>query len=453
MNWQGPPPPIDRRAHGPGILHLGIGAFHRAHQAVYTHEALARYGGDWLIRGASTRSDEVRTRLAAQDFLYTNWTRSTDRNEAQVIASLHSVLSTAHHGADAIIGAIADPATRIVSLTITEKGYCANQAGALDETHPDILADLTQPAPRSAIGYLVRGLSARKAGGGAPLTVLSCDNMADNGALTRAVTRDLAAALAPAALAWIDDNVTFPSTMVDRIVPAVTEADLAAFAAAFGYRDEALVIGEAWSQWVIEDDFAADRPAWESAGAQLVDDVTPYEVAKLRLLNASHSACAYLGLLAGHEYVHEAIADPAIHAFILELMAREVTPTLAPLPDTDLAAYRAAIIERFSNAAVPYRTAQVATDGSQKLPQRLLPVVAQRLAEGQPVDLCAEVIGAWCACIEHVQTLNDPMLERLRAAVSSGGAMGLLAVEPVFGELGQHAGFAAAVAAAYARHR
>jgi fructuronate reductase len=453
VSWQGPPPPFDRGAHAPGIVHLGIGAFHRAHQAVYTHEALARHGGDWLIRGVSTRSDAVRTRLAAQDFLYTNWTRSTHRDEAQVIASLHSVLSTSQHGAAAIIRAIADPATRIVSLTITEKGYCANHAGTLDTEHPDVVADLNQPEPRTAIGYLVRGLAARKAGCGAPLTVLSCDNLAGNGALTGSVTRGLAAELAPDALPWIEDNVTFPATMVDRIVPAVTDADLAMFAARFGYRDAAPVIGEAWTQWVIEDDFAAGRPAWETAGAQLVEDVTPYEIAKLRLLNASHSACAYLGLLAGHTYVHEAIADPQIHAFVVALMAREVAPTLAALPDTDLASYRAAIIERFGNAEVPYRTAQVATDGSQKLPQRLLPVVAQRLAEGQPVALCAEVIGAWCACIERIGSLSDPMLERLRSAVAGGGAEGLLGVAPVFGELGQHAGFAAAVAKAYARHR
>lgn len=453
MTWQGPPPPIDRGAHGAGILHLGIGAFHRAHQAVYTQAALAQHGGDWLIRGASIRSDGVRAQLAGQNCLYSNWTRSTERDDAEVIACLYSVLSTAHDGADAIVAAIADPATRIVSLTITEKGYCATRDGTLDTAHPDILADLNQQVPRSAIGYLVRGIAARRKRSGAPLTVLSCDNLTNNGALTRAVTRSLAMELAPDALTWIDDHVAFPSSMVDRIVPAVRDEDLATFADRFGYRDDALVMGEAWSQWVMEDRFPGGRPRWEAAGAQLVHDVTPFEVAKLRLLNASHSACAYLGLLAGHTFVHEAMADPAIRSFVVELMEREVTPTLNPLPGTDFSAYRASVLSRFDNAAVPYRTAQVAMDGSMKLPQRLLPVIAERLSAGSKIDLCAEVVGAWCACIERMEDLKDPLLPRLRKAVAEGGARALLDERSVFGALGLNTDFSAAVAAAYARHR
>ena len=430
-------------------MHLGIGAFHRAHQAVYTHKAMAESGGDWMIRGVSLRSDATRAALAGQDFLYSNWTRGADADHADVIASICDVLSTSHHGADAIVAAIADPAIRIVTLTITEKGYCATSGRTLDFEHADIRTDLSTGAPASVIGFLVRGLAQRKETGGEPLTVLSCDNLSANGQLTRTVVRELAEATEPALVPWIEDRVTFPSTMVDRIVPATTAADADHFEARFGYRDDAMVLGEPWSQWVIEDAFAGERPHWEVAGAQFVPDVTPYETAKLRLLNASHSACAYLGVLAGHEFVHEAIADPEIRAFVVSLMDQEVTPTLPELPGLD--GYKAAILERFANAAVPYRTAQVAMDGSQKLPQRLLPVVAERLNAGHSVALAAEVIGAWCVVIEQNRELVDPMADVLRATMAEAGVDGVLKLSAIFGELGHHAAFAQAVTRSHAQ--
>ena len=284
-------------AHGVGIVHLGIGAFHRAHQAVYVDDLLAVHGGDWRIMGVSLRSPAVRDQLVPQDGRYTLVERRGAGDVLLQIGSVAGVL-VAGENPQAVIDLIAQPAVKIVSLTVTEKGYCHNPATAtLDLAHPEIIHDLANPAaPRSAIGYLAAGLAARRTSGAPPPTVLCCDNLPENGAVLRRVLTAFARLHDPDLATWIDAEVAFPSTMVDRIVPAVTDADIARLADRIGVTDLAMVKTEAFSQWVIEDWFAGARPRFEDVGVQIVRDVRPFELAKLRMLNGSHSTLAYLGL-------------------------------------------------------------------------------------------------------------------------------------------------------------
>ncbi|MEP6943950.1 MAG: mannitol dehydrogenase family protein, partial [Betaproteobacteria bacterium] len=308
-------PGYDPRAIGVGIVHLGIGAFYRAQSAEYTDDAIARNGGDWGICGVSLRSADVRDRLAPQDGLYTAVEKSPLGIRRRIIGSVREVLYLGDERAR-VQARLASAQTSIVSLTITEKGYCHDPAtGRLNFAHPDIVHDLATPqAPISAVGLLVAALEARQRSHGKPMTVLCCDNLPHNGALVRGLVLAFGQARDGALAAWIARNATFPSTMVDRIVPATTDADIADNDAALGLHDAAPVMHEPFKQWAIEDDFAAGRPAWERVGAQLVTDVEPFEAMKLRLLNASHSAFAYLGFLAGHEYIYQVAAqEPFAH--------------------------------------------------------------------------------------------------------------------------------------------
>ena len=437
-------PGYDPRGLRPGIVHLGIGAFHRAHQALYVEEALAAAPGDWGIVGVSLRSPGVRDRLAPQDGLYTLVERGPEADRLRVIGCVREVLFAPADPA-AVVARIADPATRIVSLTVTEKGYCHDPAtGRLDEDHPDIRHDLERPdRPRSAVGVLVRGLARRRAAAGPPLTVLCCDNLPHNGATVAGIVRAFAALADPTLVAWIDDHVAFPSTMVDRIVPATTEADVRAVGRALGVEDLAPVVGEPFRQWVIEDRFAGPRPAFEAAGAQFVADVTPYETMKLRLLNGSHSALAYLGYLGGYEYVAQAVADPAYRAFVRALMDEEVAPTLTLPPGVDLAGYTASLLERFANPRMAHRTWQIAMDGSQKLPQRLLGTVRDNLAAGRPIPRLALAVAAFLRYAAGVDEqgrpidVRDPLAARLEALAvgdPAAQARAMLGVREIFGE-------------------
>jgi fructuronate reductase len=357
---------------------------------------------------------------------------------------------------------LAAPDTRIVSLTITEKGYCHDPAtGQLNLGHPDIVHDLAQPErAQSAVGLLAAALDTRRRSHGMPLTVMCCDNLPHNGALVRGLVLAYANASAPALAAWIESEVRFPSTMVDRIVPATTDADVADNDAVLGMHDAAPVMHEPFRQWVIEDAFVADRPAWERVGAQLVADVAPFEAMKLRLLNASHSAFAYLGYLAGHEFIYQVAAQPAFTAYMRGLMRDEVVPTLAVPLGVDVAAYQDALVERFRNPALPHRTQQIAMDGSQKLPQRLLGTVRDNLAAGRPVDRLALAVAAWMRYVSGIDeagraiNVADPLaadFARIAAAHRGdpgGLARGLLGVRAVFGDdLPGHAAFARKVAA------
>ena len=374
-------PAYDRAGITPGIVHLGVGAFHRAHQAVYVDDCLAAGESGWGIVGASLRSPGTRDALEPQDGLYTLAVRGGAGEELRVVGSILSLLVAPEDPA-ALLDALTDPRTRIVTLTVTEKAYLRAADGTLDVAHPDIVHDLAEPAaPRTAHGFLVEALARRSAAGTSPFTVLTCDNLPANGATVRRLVVAFAK-LRDAALArHIEEDVAFPSTMVDRIVPATTEADRARVSQSLGVEDAWPVMTEPFCQWVVEDDFPAGRPVWEKFGATMVDDVRPYEEMKLRLLNGAHSALAYLGLLSGHETVDRAFADPAIRHFVDRLWA-EAIPTLPQDAGLDTARYTDELARRFANPALAHRTAQIANDGSQKLPQRIVESALVRLEAG-----------------------------------------------------------------------
>jgi len=438
------PLPYDRTAVTPGIVHLGIGAFHRAHMAVYVDDLLPR-DPRWGIIGASLRRPDTRDALAPQDCLYTVAIRDASGTTNRVIGSILDILDAGTQR-DELIAYLADPRIRIVSLTVTEKGYCHDPAtGRLDPSHPDIVHDLANPkAPVSAPGLIVLATSLRRALGLEPLTVMSCDNLPSNGKTARRIVTALAAFHDADLAAYIERNVAFPSTMVDRIVPATTDADREAVRAAAGYDDAWPIMTEPFTQWVIEDSFASGRPAFELAGAQMVDDVEPFELMKLRMLNGSHSPMAYLGYLSGYQYVNEAIADPAIHRLIHGLMTEEAMPTL-PMDKAVLAAYRDQLLSRFANPALRHRTWQIAMDGSQKLPQRLLGTISDRLTAGQPIPRLALGVAAWMRYVTGIDEqgnaieVKDPLAARCRAIADAAGrdaeklADGLLAVSEIFG--------------------
>ncbi|MEU3456270.1 mannitol dehydrogenase family protein [Micromonospora sp. NPDC006766] len=460
QGWTGPD--VDPRALRVGVVHLGIGAFHRAHQAVFTELAAAATGrDDWGIAGVTQRSAAVREQLMPQDGLYSVLERAADQTLLRVVGSVREVLFA---GADpaAVLDRIADPAVRLVTLTVTEKGYRRDGAGGLDRSDPEVAADLAGRPPRTAVGQLARGLQHRRARSGAPITVLSCDNLSGNGQVLRALVHDFVDALpsseATGLADWIATFTRFPSSMVDRIVPATTAEDRADARRILGLEDRGVVAAEPFSQWVIEDDFAADRPAWERAGAVLTADVTGWEAVKLRLLNASHSLLAYLGALAGYDTIAAAVTDDRLAAAAEALMA-DVTPTLRTPDGLDLADYRRQVLTRFANPALRHRTVQVAMDGSRKLPVRVLGTVRDRLSAGAVPRHAALAVAAWMVYVAQGRDtrgrklpLDDPMAARLRAAVA--GVEGhphrlvdsLLRVPEIFGaDLPEHEGFRAAL--------
>lgn len=438
-------PSYDVASQRVGIVHLGIGAFHRAHQAIYVDDCLASGDRDWAILGASLRSSDTRDALAPQDGLYTAVIRSAGSDEARIVGSVRRLLVAPEDPA-ALLDAMTDPAVRIVSLTVTEKGYCRNAAtGALQEDHDDIQHDLANLArPKSAIGFLTEALARRRAAGIAPFTVLCCDNLTQNGRTVRGLVTRFAELRDPELARFIAAEVTFPCTMVDRIVPASTDADRQELVDQFGIVDAWPVSTEAFSQWVVEDQFCNGRPRFELAGVQMVADAASYEAMKLRLLNGSHSAIAYLGYLAGHETVSEAISAPGFDAFVRGLMDEEVTPTLTVPPEADLAQYKDALLRRFGNPNLRHRTRQIAMDGSQKLPQRLLETARERLEEGAAIDRIALAIAAWIRYATGFDEkgvaidVRDPLSARFVAIGSHADAAGLvtafLGIEEIFGK-------------------
>jgi fructuronate reductase len=387
-------PAYDRAAAGVGIVHLGIGAFHRAHQAVYTDEAMARGDLGWGIAGVSLRSPDTHDALAPQDGLYTLAVRDAAGEKLRVVGSVLKTL-VAPDDPEAVLALMASPQVRIVSLTVTEKGYCHDPAtGALKADHPDIAHDLKYPTrPKSAPGFLIEALARRRAAGVPPFTVLCCDNLPANGRTVKKVLTGFAALRDPALAEHVARDVACPCTMVDRIVPATTDADRAHVSARLGVKDAWPVMTEPFTQWVIEDHFPAGRPDWR--GVEFTRDVEPYEHMKLRLLNGSHSTIAYLGCLAGWEFVAKAMADPDLARHVRKLMDEEVTPTLAIPQGFDVARYKDELIARFKNPALNHRTAQIAMDGTQKLPQRLLGTIRDRLAAGEGIGRLALGVAAW----------------------------------------------------------
>jgi fructuronate reductase len=444
-----------------GIVHLGLGAFARAHLALYTEDAGA---GDWGILGVSLQRPDQRDLLAPQDCLYTAVERGPEGAMTRIVTCLTGVL-VAPEDRQAVLAALSAETTRIVTLTITEKGYCHDPAtGRLNLAHPTIAHDLAHPdAPCGAIGFLVEALRRRRAAGLRPFTVLCCDNLPANGRVLARLVEAFAQQRDPALAAWIAAEARFPCSMVDRIVPATTPADVAEVAALTGYEDAAPVIHEPFRQWVIEEQFVdGARPHWEAGGAQFVSDVEPFELMKLRLLNGAHSALAYLGYLGGHETIAQTMADPGYAGFVARLWREEIVPVVPPPPETDLLAYVAALAARFSNPAIRHRTWQIAMDGSQKLPQRLLGTIRERLARDLPIPCLALVIAGWIRYTSGVDEqgaaidVRDPLAETLRRVQAEwpddpdARVRAVLGLGQIFGaDLPADGRFIAAVTAAY----
>src|SRR5271165_5999021 len=421
-------PGYDRASLRIGIVHLGLGAFARAHLATYTDDLLATDRGDWGIVGVSLQRPDQRDRLMPQSGLYTALQRDGGGAAARVIGCVRAVLVAPEDPA-ALLTVMAQDTCRIVSLTVTEKCYCHDPAiGRLDHRHPDIRHDLEHPlTPRSAIGVIFAALRHRLA-------------------------------------AWIETECAFPSTMVDRIVPATTEADMAASVEMTGLFDAAPVSHEPFRQWVIEDRFIArTRPAWDKVGAQLVADVAPYEHMKLRLLNGAHSALAYLGYLAGHETIADTVADAVFRDYVVALWRQEIIPSVPSPPGTDLQGYAADLLTRFANPAIRHRTWQIAMDGSQKLPQRLLSTMRERLAQGLPFPRLALAVAAWVRYVGGIDEagrtidVRDPLAATLQATLAAAGPdpaariAAVLGMQAVFGaDLRRAAPFVAAITEAYA---
>ncbi len=420
-------PAFDPRGLGVGIVHLGLGAFHRAHQAVYTDDALAAGGGDWRILGVGLRSATAADALNPQDGLYTLLVRSTEDAAARVVGSIRRVVAETRKPG-AALAAMIQPETRIVSLTVTEKAYGVDrESGLIQPDHPAIGPDLLEPgSPKGAIGLLTEALRRRREAGLAPFTALCCDNLPANGALLRSGVLDFAVRIDPALRDWIATDVAFPSTMVDRITPAVTEATLAEAAAAIGRPDQAAIETEPFTQWVVEDHFTSGRPEWEAGGATFVDRVAPYEEMKLRMLNGTHSMLAYAGFLKGRRLVRDVMTDPDL----ARLVARHLdaaAATLAPLAGIDFRDYGRALVERFANPAIAHETYQIAMDGTEKLPQRLLAPAAEVLAEDGAIGPFAFAVAAWMRyAIGRTDSgdryaLRDPREDDIGKALASAG--------------------------------
>ncbi|MEB7558321.1 mannitol dehydrogenase family protein [Kluyvera cryocrescens] len=438
-------PQYDRQQLRSRIVHFGFGAFHRAHQALLTNRVLNQHGGDWGICEISLFSGDVlMSQLRQQDHLFTVMEKSAAGNQPIIIGAVNECLNAKLDSLAAIIEKFCEPQVAIVSLTITEKGYCIDPAtGHLDITQPRIVHDLASPGePHSAPGILVEALYRRRERGLPAFTVLSCDNIPDNGHVVKNAVLDMAARRSTELAKWIAEHVSFPGTMVDRIVPAATEASLAEITRELGVEDPCAISCEPFIQWVIEDNFVAGRPDWGSAGAQLVDDVLPWEEMKLRMLNGSHSFLAYLGYLAGYAHISDCMQDESYRRAARHLMMAEQAPTLG-ITGVDLSAYADSLIERFSNPALQHRTWQIAMDGSQKLPQRLLDGIRIHLRDGRRWPLLALGVAAWMRYVSGVDDagnaidIRDPLAEKIQALVKNSNddnrvAM-LLTLQEIFG--------------------
>lgn len=417
----------DRAAQRVGIVHLGIGAFHRAHQAVYTDAAMSGGDRDWAITGVSLRSPQVRDQLVPQDGLYTVTERGRDGDATRLIESVRSVI-VAPEAPAAVRTALSAADTRVVTITVTEKGYHLGADGRVD------LAAATR-AGGTIYHHLARAVADRRAGGLPGLSIVVCDNLPHNGRVLHDALGAFIDQAEPGARDWFERECACVSTMVDRIVPATTAGDLDRVDARLGVRDEGAVVTEPFSQWVIEDRFAGARPRWEMAGATLVADVAPYEAAKLRMLNGAHSALAYLGLPAGHEFVHQAINDAAIRATVERLMRQEAAASLTPAPGQDLDGYADLLLARFDNPALPHRLAQIATDGSQKIGPRWLDALRDNRGRGVDAPATLAALAAWMLHARgDARAVDDPRAAELATAWSTAGCGGI--VDALFGARG-----------------
>lgn len=422
-------PAYDRSALTPGIVHFGVGGFHRAHQAMYL-DALMNAGQaqEWAIVGVGTMPGDARMRdaMRAQDCLYTLVVKHPDGSrEARVIGCMVDYLF-APDDPQAVLDRLADPATRIVSLTVTEGGYHVNQVtGQFDPDAPDLQADLAGDGlPRSVFGFLTEALAMRRARGIPPFTVMSCDNLPGNGDVARKMLTAFAQLRDPELAEWMRAEVAFPNCMVDRITPVTQQADIDDLAERFGVADAWPVVCEPYTQWVLEDHFPQGRPAFQEVGVQIVPDVVPYELMKLRLLNVSHQALCYVGYLSGYRYAHEVCQDPLFVRFLLSYMEREGSPTLPQVPGVDLDAYRHQLIERFANPEVRDTLARLCAESSDRIPKWLVPVIQENLASGGEVERSALVVASWARYAEGRDEQGEPIevVDRFRDKVMAAAA-------------------------------
>ena len=458
-------PTYDRSRLSPGIVHFGVGGFHRAHQAMYLDrlmDARPEKTHDWSIVGVGTMPGDARMRdaMAEQDCLYTMVVKHPDGAlEPRVIGAMSAYLF-APDDPEAVLDQLTDPDVRIVSLTITEGGYHVNQVtGDFDPTDEALQADIAgEGAPRSAFGFIAEALRRRRAAGTEPFTVMSCDNLPGNGDVAQKMLTSFArmqdeqldeGAAADPLADWMTETVEFPNSMVDRITPVTTQDDIDALAERFGVEDAWPVVCEPFTQWVLEDHFTSGRPAFEEVDVQVVDDVVPYELMKLRLLNASHQALCYLGYLAGHRYAHEVAQDPLFVDFLLGYMEHEGSPTLPEVPDVDLAEYRRTLIERFANPEVRDTLARLCAESSDRIPKWLVPVIRHNLEHDGQIERSALVVAAWARYAEGVDEQGEPIevVDRYRDKVMAAAArqgeepLAFLEDETFFGDLAEQERF------------
>jgi mannitol-1-phosphate/altronate dehydrogenase len=457
-------PQYDRSQLRSRIVHFGFGAFHRAHQALLTNRVLNAKGGDWGICEISLFSgDTLMSQLRAQDHLFTVLEKGADGNQPIIVGAVHECLNARLDSLAAIIEKFCEPQVAIVSLTITEKGYCIDPAtGKLDTQNARIVHDLENPSePHSAPGILVEALHRRRERGLAPFTVLSCDNIPDNGHVVKNAVLGMAEKRSPALAEWIAANVSFPGTMVDRIVPAATEQSLAEITQELGVEDPCAISCEPFVQWVVEDNFVAGRPEWEIADVQMVQDVLPWEQMKLRMLNGSHSFLAYLGYLAGYAHINDCMQDDAFREAARRLMLDEQAPTLR-ITGVDLTDYADSLLTRFANPALQHRTWQIAMDGSQKLPQRMLDGVRVHLQRNSVWPILALGIAGWMRYVSGVDDkgnsidIRDPLSDKIRGLVETSSdaerVSALLTLSEIFGtDLPQNPRFVDAIQQAWQR--
>ncbi len=433
------PPEYDRSALTPSIVHIGVGGFHRAHLAVYVDRLCRAGNSDWAIVGAGVMSGDAKMAeaLGSQGHLFTVVERSADGHNATVVGSMVDYI-LAYPDPQPLIDKIASPETQIVSLTVTEGGYPVDDAtGEFDPDSPNA-------APGSAFAAIIDGLAKRMSDGVGPITILSCDNVMGNGDVAALATKSMAAATSPDLAGWIEENVSFPNSMVDRITPATTDADRKWFADNVGIEDAWPVVCEPFIQWVIEDDYAGDRPPWETLDIIVTEDVRPYEHMKLQLLNAGHAVLGFAAHLFEIELVHDGMADPDVLSFVRAFLDREAKTALDPVAGMDFDAYIEVLLERFANPQVRDQILRLAMDGTSRLPKFVLPTLRTHLANGGPTELTALFLATWCQCLTGVSDAGntielgpDPLLDRAKekALASLERPAAFLELEPVFDDV------------------
>lgn len=450
-----PFPTYDRTALTAGIVHLGVGGFHRSHEALYIHELLQDHGiRDWAICGVGIMPQDaaMSADLRGQDCLYTLVEQSGDEDQARIIGSIVDHIFGLERPEE-VFSRLADPATRIVSLTVTEGGYFIDEAsGELDLRHSAVLGDLEcRETPKTIYGFLIEGLRRRRDRGAKPFTVLCCDNIQHNGDVVRKMLLTFCEKQDPELAEWIGQHVSFPNSMVDRITPVSGEAERILVREKFGLEDKRPVVSEAFRQWVIEDTFCNGRPPLEKVGVQFTDDVIPYERMKILLLNATHSAMGYLGYLAGYRYIHEVASAPEFRPYLRTFMDKEMTPLVGEVPGIDLAWYKDSLIERFSNPEIKDTVLRICFGGSFKMPKFIFPAIMQQLERGGPIYALTLSVASWLRFLSGEDEqgvaipIEDPLAERLKIAAAGGRepAAFVSDMSDLFGRLGEQPRFLA----------